>query len=454
MTNTKAIHIPAHEVPIAHDCDLCIIGGSVTGVFAAVRAARLGARVAVVEQHTMLGGMATCAQVNAWHSVYDVHKNEKIIGGLLDEVIARLRKRNAIRDITPIHRDQYNFNSAEMAVELDALLIEHSVRVFLSAKFSMPVMDGKRITAVIIEDKGGRRAIKARMFIDASGDGDLLRRAGFQAVKHDVLQPVSYQSLAYGIEEVRKQNPGIDLWKEVRPLVEEFKFPGSNPWFGVVPQTSEIQNIFGPRLNGIDASDPDELTKALMEGRRISRAFLDMIRKRFGESAAKVVLVATAQALGVRETWHAVCRHRMTQDELLYGKRFDDAIGNGTYPVDIHHPGGTSLLYLDGREEVVLPMGGVTWKRWRDESEATPAYFQIPLGCLVPEGAENILVAGRLMDADRGAYGALRVQVNCNQTGEAAGVAAWQALDSDVSVTGIDAGKVRSLLAKGGSIIF
>ncbi|MBI4978574.1 MAG: FAD-dependent oxidoreductase [Spirochaetes bacterium] len=451
--STATVHIPSHDVPVAHECDICIVGGSVTGVFAAVRAARLGASVALVEQNTMLGGTATAALVNAWHSVFDVAKKEKIIGGLLDEVVTRLRSRNAIRDITPIHRDQYNFNAAEMSVELDALLLEHNVRPFLSAKFSMPVMDGSRIAAVIIEDKGGRRAIRARMFIDASGDGDLVRRAGFPAVKHDILQPVSYQSLAYGIEEVRKQNPGVDIWSAVRPLADEFKFPGSNPWFGVVPHTPELSNIFGPRLNGVDASDPDVLTRTLMEGRRISRAFLDMIRKRFGESAAKVVLVAAAPMLGVRETWHAQCLYRMTQDDLLYGKKFDDAVGYGTYPVDIHHPGGTSLLYLDGREELVSPAGGAVWKRWRPETEATPPYFQIPLRCLIPEHAENLLVAGRIIDADKGAYGALRVQVNCNQTGEAAGVAAWQAVSTNVPVHRIDAANVRSLLAKGGSII-
>lgn len=453
MTASPTVHLPAHDVAVAHDCDLCVIGGSVTGVFAAVRAARLGASVALVEQQGTLGGMATTALVNAWHSVFDVHQREKIIGGLLDEVVVRLRRRNAIREITPIHRDQYNFNPAELAVELDALLVEHQVRPFLAAKFSLPVMDGRRIAAVVIEDKGGRRAIRARMFIDASGDGDLLRRAGFAAIRHEVLQPVSFQSLVFGIEEIRRRLPGVDIWKEVRPLAERFGFPGSNPWFGVMPHTPEIDNIFGPRLQGVDASDPDQLTSTLIEGRRVARAFLDMIRERFGEAAARVVLVGTAQTLGVRETWHAVCRQRMTQDDLLHGRSFPDAIANGTYPVDIHHPGGTSLLYLDGREEVIVPMGGLTWKRWRDESTPTPPCYHIPLGCLVPEAAENLLVAGRLIDADRGAYGALRVQVNCNQTGEAAGVAAWQALSSGVPVAGIDAGAVRALLARGGSII-
>lgn len=453
MNAFPTLLVPAQQVPIVHECDVCVIGGSCTGIFAAVRAARLGARVAVVEQHTQFGGMATVAQVNAWHSIYDVEQKNQIIGGMLDEMVSRLRKRGAIRDIKPIHRDQYNFNSAEMAVELDALVVEHKIRPFLSARFSAPVMEGKRVTAVIIEDKGGRRAIQAAQFIDASGDGDLLRRAGFEAIRHEPLQPVSYQSLAIGIDEVQRRNPDANLWNEIRPLSQEFSFPGSNPWFGVVPGVPAVHNIFGSRLNGVDASDPDDLTRTLMEGRRIARAFLDMIRKRFGESASQVALLSVAQALGVRETWHAVCRYRLTQDELLGGARFDDAIANGTYPVDIHHPGGTSLLYLDGREEVITPLGGGTWKRWKPEGEPTAPYFQLPYRCLVPKNAENLLVAGRMVDADRGAYGALRVQVNTNQTGEAAGVAAYLALDGAKTVGEVDPTGLRKAMAKGGSIV-
>ncbi|MBN8218451.1 MAG: FAD-dependent oxidoreductase [Spirochaetes bacterium] len=453
MNPSPTLLLPAERIPIAHECDLCVIGGSCTGIFAAVRAARLGARVAVVELQSQFGGMATTAQVNAWHSIEDVGRTRQIIGGLLVEVVARLRKRGAIRDITPVHRDQFNFNSAELAVELDALVTEHGIRPFLCARFTAPVMEGGHIVAAVIEDKGGRRAIKAAQFIDASGDGDLLRRAGFEAVRHDALQPVSYQSQAIGIDAWHRKNPGVNLWEEIRPLAEAHGFPGSNPWLGVVPGAPSVHNIFGARLNGVDASDPEELTRALMEGRRIARAFLDMIRERFGESASEVALLSVAQALGVRETWHAVCHHRLTQDELLGGARFHDAIAYGTYPVDIHHPGGTSLLYLDGREEVVSPLGGGAWKRWKPEGEPTAPYFQLPYRCLVPKGSQNLLVAGRLVDADRGAYGALRVQVNTNQMGEAAGVAATLALEGRKGVGEVDPTALRNLLAKGGSIM-
>ena len=444
---------PARRVPVAHEADLCIVGGSCTGLFAAVRAARLGLRVALVEQHGVLGGMVTAAQVTHWHCTMDVFCERKIIGGLADEVVDRMRRRDAVVALPPPSRTQYKFNPAVLACELDALAVENGIRLFLSTRFSVPIVEDGRITAVVVEDKSGRRAIRAKVFIDASGDGDLVRRAGFPAIQHTPLQPAAYQVLAAGIQSLQASMPGVSVWDEVRTLAQKHGFPNSNPWLDVLPGVPGISNVFGARMNGVDASDPDQLTAALIEGRRISAAYLDMIRERFGDAAKDVALVAVAQALGVRETWHAVCRHRVTGDELLSGTRFDDAIANGIYPVDVHHPGGTLLRYLDGREDLVAPSGEHNWGRWRPEDEPTPACYHIPYRSLVPKGATNLLVAGRLIDADREAYGAIRVMVNCNQTGEAAGAAAALAVEGDLDVGDVPPQQLRAALAAGGSIV-
>jgi len=136
--------------------------------------------------------------------------------------------------------------------------------------------------------------------------------------------------------------------------------------------------------------------------------------------------------IGIRETRHARCIHQVTESELLTGKRFPDAIGNGTYPVDIHNASGA----------------GVTFRRLKNVP-----FYQIPFSALVPRGARNVLIAGRCIDADEGAFGALRVMVNCNQMGQAAGVAAHQAIDSGKGVDKLDVDKVRAALKKQGAII-
>lgn len=159
--------------------------------------------------------------------------------------------------------------------------------------------------------------------------------------------------------------------------------------------------------------------------------------------------------IGIRETRHATCLHRLTENEVLTGVRFADAIANGSYRVDVHHSekAGFTFRYLDGREIYIVPGQPNVEGRWRSEQDVDPTFYQIPYRCLVPQGAENVLIAGRLVDADRGAYGAVRVMVNCNQTGEAAGTAAYLALDAGRVVSEVDKIELRRTLRDNGAVI-
>lgn len=449
---TGTLNEPARETPVAWRGDLCVVGGSCTGVFAAVRAARLGLSVALIEQNAILGGSATAAQVNEWHSIRDARQEKQIIGGLTMEVVERLRRRGSLTEITPVHRGQFRFNSAELALELDALIREHRIRLFLGARLASAIREGDRINAAVIEDKSGRRAVAAGVFVDASGDGDLLRRAGFDAWKPEVLQPVNMQALVSGFSSLKSRYPEGKFWADMQHLAADHGFPAANatPWVFDYPGPRDLNNVFGPRLNGVDASDADQLTAAMLEGRRLQRAYTDMAREVYPEAPLHVV--ALPHALGVRETWHARCLHRLTGQELLGGTEFPDTVGYGTYPVDIHSAEGTILRYLDGREEVVRKDGGVVWQRWRSEGADFAAYYRIPYRSLVPEHAGNLLIAGRLIDADREAFGGIRVMVNCNQMGEAVGVAAALAIRHGQPVSAVDTVGLRAALVEGGSI--
>lgn len=444
----RLLQEPARATPVCHEADLCVVGGSCTGVFAAVRAARLGLSVALIEQHTLLGGMAVAAQVNEWHSVNDTSGALRIIGGLTLEVVERLRRRGALQEISPVHRGQFRFNSAELAVELDELVRAHRIRVFLAARCVAATRDGARVTSAIIEDRSGRRALSASFFIDASGDGDLLRHAGFAAEKPAVLQPVNLQAIVAGFD----TPTAPPAWPDLRPRLADFAYPEANgrPWQFPVPGAPALRNLFGARLNGVDASDADAYTAALLEGRRLHRAYLDMVA---AHTAAPLPLVAWAHALGVRETWHARCHHRLAGDELLLGRAFADSIAQGTYPVDIHSADGTVLRYLDGREERISRTGEIIWQRWQPADAPVPACYHIPYRSLLPLEADNLLVAGRLLDADREAFGGVRVMVNMNQTGEAAGVAAALAHRAATSFPSVNPDLLRSTLNAGGSLL-
>jgi hypothetical protein len=145
--------------------------------------------------------------------------------------------------------------------------------------------------------------------------------------------------------------------------------------------------------------------------------------------------------------------HRLTETEVLSGTRFPDAIANGTYRVDIHYPsgGGHLFKYLDGRQVSVTSAGRETG-RWRPEGPS-PRFYQIPYRTMVRADLPNLILAGRMIDADPGAFGAIRVMITMNQVGEAAGEAAALACRSGTATAAIDPTALRSALAAGGSVL-
>jgi len=141
--------------------------------------------------------------------------------------------------------------------------------------------------------------------------------------------------------------------------------------------------------------------------------------------------------------------------EVLEGTRFQDAIANGSYRVDVHHGDkeGLTFRYLDGWEVYSVPGKTEERRRWRPERDQNPTFYQVPYRSIVPTGSTNVLCAGRMLDADRGAFGGVRVMVNCNQMGEAAGTASYLALEAGCGVASVDMDRLRRTLAAGGSII-
>jgi hypothetical protein len=180
----------------------------------------------------------------------------------------------------------------------------------------------------------------------------------------------------------------------------------------------------------------------------------DILREHFLEAGVHP-LVALPARIGVRDSRHARCLYCLAEQEVLSGVRFGDAIANGSYCVDVHFNDRPGIIfrYLDGSEMHVMEDGERATGRWREPTAVNPTFYQVPYRCLVPQGARNLLVAGRVLDTDRGAYGAVRVMVNCNQTGQAAGVASYLALNANVDVADVNVDNLRKTLTRQGAII-
>ncbi|MDR1491831.1 MAG: FAD-dependent oxidoreductase, partial [Planctomycetaceae bacterium] len=144
-------------------------------------------------------------------------------------------------------------------------------------------------------------------------------------------------------------------------------------------------------------------------------------------------------------------------DDALHGKRYDDAIANGSYRFDQHHQDkpGITFRYLDGTLHYSAGEGHPPKRgRWRPETKENPTFYQIPLRSIIPPKSDNVILAGRMFDAGLIAFSGMRVMVNMNQLGEAAGVASYLALNQNIPIQQVNPQKVRETLKKDGSIIF
>jgi hypothetical protein len=301
---------------------------------------------------------------------------------------------------------------------------------------------------VFVENKSGRGLIKAKQFIDATGDGDLCARLGLETYYNGRFQPATTCAILEGWPQ-----EGFDFQAIVREHREAFNLPQGFQWGAHIPDTKAFM-LAGSRVHHADCSQAEQFTAAEIEGRRQVRAMLDLIRQHAPQYPLK--LIGLPARIGIRESRHVRAHYQLTGDDVLHGRRFPDAIANGSYRVDIHHQDkpGLTFRYLDGRESYISPGEKTIEGRWRPVTAENPTFYQIPYRAMVPKSPyPNLLMAGRMIDADEAAHGAIRVMVNMNQTGEAAGVAATLALDSHTPVADLDTTLLGKKLAEGGSII-
>lgn len=443
------INVPSKQIPITYEADLCVLGGSCTGLFAAVCAARLGLSVVVVEKLNCLGGTATAGLVNVWHSLLDTDYNEQIIAGITYEVEKRLENENALV-VENNASVGCRFNSARLSCLLDEMAKEEKIKVYLHTSYSEVLFENGKVNAIVVDNKDGKSAIKAKFFIDASGDGLIARDIGLKSFKHPYLQPPTSCYLMQG----DTNNCSID--DLIKNHGEEFGLEEDWGWAGYIPGLENISFRADNHIFNVDCLSADDLTFAEIEGRRKAKAFTDLLKKYYDEKAE---LISLCQSIGVRDTAHYETNYKITEQDLLFGKQFEDTIAKGTYRIDIHHhnDNGITFKYLDGTVHTQYGRGERNeYSNWRDElgiSEPPAKYYCVPFKSLVQNEFSNFIAVGRMLNSDAGAFGALRVMVNLNQMGEAAGVAAYFCVDKNISIQQLNGVDVRNKLKQMGSAL-
>ena len=419
-----------NPLPCVGEFDLVVAGGSATGVCAAVTAARAGLKVALIEYNAYFGGMATSALVPVWHSLWSTDGKTKIIGGLTEEIENRMIERGEAKRLNPDNPSVGCYlNVAALQYVLDDFVREaKNVVPFLKCHLVGAIKDAPgHLTHVIVEDKSGRRTLKAKFFIDATGDADLTDRAGFATWRFEKrdMQAHSLCAIVGNVDKLKAKYPAFDLGEVLKPdSGAELKHAFG--WLApVIGAGDSVRFMAFTRVTDCDPSIASDLTAGLLDARAQVKRIIDAVNRKypmpFGE---RLVPIAVASDLGVRESRHIVADYKVTAKDVLYGRHFEDLAGKGSYRCDIHEGKGIVFRYLDGHEERmdVDAAGESHWStgRWREKTAENPTWYEFPLSALRPKGAENLLCAGRMIDCEREAYGALRVMVNCNQMAEAA----------------------------------
>jgi len=450
------VNVPEEKVPVFENAGLCVVGGSCTGVFAAIRAARMGVKTVLVERQNRFGGVATLGLVGMWHTFFATDQKEQIIRGLTYETCERLEKYGAVsnfRNPEDSGSSGVRLNPEYLTLELDRMVHETpNLTVFFHTAFSSAIMSAPgEIEAIVLEGRGERFAVRADYFIDATGDGYLCRSAGTEMYRHPSPQPAT-ACMRFANWDRLTDFSSTALRNLIGQYREKYPdLPCGYNW-GTYSYGSKLYMLAGTRILHGNTIDTRSITAAELESRRQVHALDAMLREHFPE--AELSLQTLPSMIGIRDGLHIRSLRQLTGKELLSRPPKPDAIANGTYPVDIHSDKDDSITFrfLSGFETVYRGGRVAEQRRWLPEGESLP-YYQIPLSALIPANAVNFLAAGRMIDTDPEAFGAVRVMVNLNQCGEAAGVTAAMAVREKCAIAEVSPGKVREALAEGGSIV-
>jgi hypothetical protein len=415
------------------DCyDVVVVGAGPAGICAAVAAARSGLHVALVERYGVVGGNLTIGHVGPILGMVG-------LGTMREELLGLLHV--AGNDELGVVGLAHDFERAKRV--LTAFLAQANVDTYLQSPVIDVIKNQDAIQALVIGGKDGLFAISGTLYIDASGDGDVAALAGCEVAMgretDRLTQPVTLEFLIDGVDESRAltcigEVDGVQYQGE--PFIEYTKRHcrlGHLPehLFSVRLHRTTIagqRNVNTTQANRIDALDPRQVMKAEVELRDQIGQVLRFLNEHVeGYEQAKVI--SSAATLGVRETRRIIGEYVLTQEDVMSGRRFADAIVHqACFIVDIHNPVG------GGQSTGGAPVA------------ARP--YDIPYRCFVPKRVDNLYTAGRCISGTHGAMASYRVMSICMAMGQAVGVAAAACVREHVQPRMLPAAVVQRDLRK------
>ena len=381
--------------------DVVVVGGGPAGVSAAIACGRSGLKTLIIEKFNCLGGAWTTGFMNPFFDGEDK-------AGFVREIIDELKARGHFGGFW-----NKSFNYEYMKHILENKAKEAGVEVLYNTVFSRALVEDKKVTGVIAENISGRFAFMAKTVIDASGDGWVAASAGcpFDIGEDGDERKCQAMTLMFLVGNIpEKYRDGLKLYDKLNAAYEQagaeipfkvpYLIPVPNSHFGVV-QFSHVYDY-----HPLDAS---ELTKATAECRQQIIEAFEYLTK-YDDEFKDLELITSSSVLGVRESRRIIGEYTLTLDDILAGRKFDDAVAIVTFGADLHTKSNKGQHCFK-----VQP-------------------YNVPLRALIPKGYDGIIVAGRCISGDRNAMASYRVTGDCAQMGENAGYALAEAMKRGIDI--------------------
>ena len=432
------MHAAYSELPQLADVDVLVVGGGSAGSVAALAAARGGARTMLMERYGYMGGISTSV-LDTFYGFYTPGTPKKVVGGIPDRVVERLEEQGQafLRPNTfgaggGVTYDPETLKMVweEMALEAGVQLLYHSFCTDVTTS-----SDGSRVEGVVIDGKRGLMRIAAKQIVDATGDADVCVRAGAPFEKAGENEPAQILTTTFRLGQVDLEKARSFPKEELKEMIQEARATGKYELpheEGSIHRTtlSGGAHALMTRVDGHDPTDPVSITEAEIEARRQAREYIRFFKDCVpGYEEAQLISLGTQ--IGIRETRRIYGEYRLTVDDVLGARKFEDTIGQCGAPIEDQGVEGTKWIYIDN--------SGV---------------YDIPFRILIPQKLDNVLVAGRCLSATHEAHASCRSMGQCMAMGEAAGTAAALSIEHGVAPRDLDVGVLQDQLLKSGAILY
>ncbi|MDR3261481.1 MAG: FAD-dependent oxidoreductase [Tannerella sp.] len=425
-TKDKGTYRFTRQIPVDKEYDIIVAGGGPAGIGAALAAARLGAKVLIIEATGCLGGMGTSGLVTAFDPM--ANGEEMLVGGIMREIVEKLYKRGFLgpNEKPEVFMKAYHhwtaFQLEGYKLLLDELVTEANIEVRFFTRVIDADVDKKKgiVNGVIQQNIEGLRLVKAKTYIDATGDAVLSDLCGVQCREAGKdtpnIMPATLCSYFANINYSKAVFIGTQHPLLMKAIEDGHFTQPDRHLPGIFVMGKTLGYLNGGHVFGLDALKCESLTNGMMLGRKIVQEYFSFYKK-YVPGYENIELVTTASLMGVRESRRIVGEYELKFEDYISKREFPDQIGIFNKFVDIH-------AYDSSEEE---------FKRHIKESQQIGKlkqgeYFGIPYSILVPKGWSNLWVAGRCSSSDVLVHGSIRVQPAASMMGQAAGTAAVQSI--------------------------